>query len=300
MFRMLNKKSSFKEFMKGNGFYILTGVALIAVVVTAMIVPRKGEGNVAQESDKYANNRPVAAEDISGLRVPTIDPRMEEDDFIIMEEAENQAEPETTQVTQEANTQEDIVTGDSTTEQQAPQIAQEEVVAETFSSTTSTSTEIFHADNDVFAWPLENKIIYPYSDNDIGKSFMNPTLERTMRSFGLFIQAKEDSKVQVAAQGKVLAITDYPDSDLVSDWDYPQVGTAVIVDHGNDWKTVYGLHGGQPLVEVGDMIQTGDIIGSVGEASKDFSLTGTNLYFQILKNDVPMNPEDKLGDYAGM
>ena len=293
MFRMFKNKSSFKQFIKGNGFYILTGVALIAVVTTAMIIPKKGEGNVADQPERYAVNRPATAEDISDLRVPTIDPRMDEEDSITVDSS-----AQGPLVSQEITTQEESVV-------QVPPVKteqdnQEEVVSETFSSTTSNGAQLFHPDDDLFAWPLEKKIIYSYSDNDTGRSFMNPTLERTMRSFGLFIEAEEGANVQAAAQGIVLAITEYPMADVSVKTDYPQVGTAVIVDHGNEWKTVYGLHEGQPLVEVGDMVQAGDMIGSVGKASRDFSLTGTNLYFQILKNDVPVNPEEKLDNDGNM
>lgn len=284
VFRMLNKKSSFKQFIKGNGFYILTGVSLIAIVTAAMILPKKGEGNVAEQPDKYAVNRPAAAEDISDLRVPTIDPRLDqEDDFTIDEDSKE------VDVAEKTTDQEDVVAQASKTE-----ASEEELVSETFSSTTTTKEELFHADNDLFQWPLENEIIYSYSDNDQGRSFMNPTLDRTMRSFGLFIKAEEDTKVKAAALGKVLSVIDYPMAELSSDMDYPQVGTAVIIDHGNDWKTVYGLHQGQASVEVGDMVHIGDTIGLIGKPSKDFSLTGTNLYFQVLKNDIPMDPEKKL------
>ena len=285
---MLNNKSSFRQFMKGNGFYILTGVALIAVVTTAVLVPKKGEGKVAEQPERYATNRPAVAEDISDLRVPTIDPRMDEEDSKMVDNTTQESH-----ASQEESAQQPPVA-------QVSEANQEEVVSETFSSTTSTGTDLFHPDNDLFAWPLENKIIYSYSDNETGRSFINPTLDRTMRSFGIFIEAEESSKVQAAAQGKVLAITDYPMAELSSKTDYPQVGTAIIVDHGNEWKTVYGLHEGQALVEVGDMVQTGDIIGSVGKASRDFSLTGTNLYFQILKNDVSVNPEEKLENSGNM
>ena len=284
VFRMLNKKSSFKQFIKGNGFYILTGVSLIAIVAAAMILPKKGEGNVAEQPDKYAVNRPAAAEDISDLRVPTIDPRLDqEDDFDIDEDSKE------VNVAEKTTDQEDVVAQASKTE-----ASEEELVSETFSSTTTTKEELFHADNDLFQWPLENEIIYSYSDNDQGRSFMNPTLDRTMRSFGLFIKAEEDTKVKAAALGKVISIIDYPMTELSSDMDYPQVGTAVIIDHGNDWKTVYGLHQGQASVEVGDMVHIGDTVGLIGKPSKDFSLTGTNLYFQVLKNDIPMDPEKKL------
>lgn len=276
---MLNKKNTFKEFIQGNGFYVLTGIALIAVVVTAMILPKQGEGNIAKEAEKYTDNQPVVvAEDIGELRIPTIEPRMDqEDDLEAIQEAEDYAP-----VAQIEN--QEVVTQES----------EEEIVSATFSSTTTTKEEMFHADDDLFAWPVEEQIIYGYSDNDTGSSFMNPTLERTMRSFGLFLKAEQEAKVKVAGQGKVIAVTNYPTADIPRNMDYPQVGLAVIIDHGNDWKTVYGLHRGEAIVQVGDFVQAGDVIGSLGEPSKDFSATGTNLYFQVLKDDMPVNPKDML------
>ena len=285
MLRMLNKKNTFKDFIQGNGFYVLTGIVLIAVVVTAMVLPRKGEGDVAKEPDKYAENQQVAAaEDISALRVPTIEPRMDQEDE---------------EVTQDSNTDTAIIeTKNNEVADQAADkaVAQEleEVVSETFSSTTASKEELFHGDDDFFAWPVEEQIIYGYSDNDIGSSFMNPTLDRTMRSFGLFLKAEEQAKVKAAGQGKVISISNYPTANIPQNMDYPQVGLAVIVDHGNDWKTVYGLHKGEATVKVGDIVQAGDVIGSIGKPSMDFSVTGSNLYFQVLKKDMPVNPKDML------
>jgi len=274
--RMLNEKRTFKEFIKGNGFYVITGVALIAVVVTAMIVPKKGEGKVDKEPERYADKQQVdAAEDISELRIPTVESRMDIEDEM--------------SIGMETNDNEPVVEIED-----KPKADEEEITSETFSSTTTEKDEIFHSDDELFSWPVDENIIYDYSDNDVGRSFMNPTLDRTMRTFGLFLKTEEDTKVKAAASGKVLSVSEYPTTDIPSKMDYPQVGTAVIVDHGNDWKTVYGLHTGKALVTAGDTISAGDVVGSVGKPSKDFSLTGPNLYFQVLKNDTPVNPKDML------
>ncbi len=284
-----NKKSTFKEFMAGNGFYMLTGIALIAVVVTAMVMPKKGNGNVAKEPQEHSQDQ-TAAEDISELRIPTIEPRMEvEDDLEESLEVSQDSQESIGAVQAENNEATDQVVQEVVIED-----PEEEMVSETFSSTTASPEEIFHSDDDFFSWPVEERIIYGYSDNDVGSSFMNPTLDRTMRSFGLFLKTEEDAAVAVAAQGKVVSIANYPTAQMPRDMDYPQVGLAVIVDHGNDWKTVYGLHTGDATVKEGDIVQAGDIIGSVGKPSQDFSVTGSNLYFQVLKDDKPVNPKEIL------
>lgn len=282
---MLNKKKTFKEFIKGNGFYVVTGIALMAIVVTAMVMPKKGAGDVTQESEQYAEREPVdAAEDISDLRVPTMEPRMD------LEDEMPEAEETDTENVEEIEASEPVVI----IEEKETQIDEDEMVSETFSSTTTAKEEVFHSDDDLFTWPVDENVIYEYSDNEVGSSFMNPTLDRTMRSFGLFLKSEDQAKVKVAGQGRVLSVTQYPTADISAKMDYPQVGTAVIVDHGNEWKTVYGLHTGKASVSAGDVVEAGDIVGTIGKPSKDFSATGANLYFQVLKNDKPVNPKDML------
>lgn len=287
-----NKKSTFKEFMAGNGFYMLTGIALIAVVVTAMVLPKKGNGNVAKEPEEYTQDQTAVAEDISELRIPTVEPRMEQEDDLEV----NQASQDDVAVTQGENIESAnrVVQEVQEVQEIVVQESEEEMVSETFSSTTASHDEMFHSDDDLFSWPVEERIIYGYSDNDVGSSFMNPTLDRTMRSFGLFLKTEADAPVAVAAKGKVVSIANYPTAQMPRDMDYPQVGLAVVVDHGNDWKTVYGLHKGDAAVKEGDIVQAGDIIGSIGAPSQDFSVTGSNLYFQVLKNDLPVNPKEML------
>ena len=282
-----NKKNGFKDFIQGNGFYLLTGVVLLAVVVTAMVIPKKGEADVAKQPE-YEQDSPVASlEDISDLRVPTVEPRMDvEDEMAITEDVTDEVVDDVSDLDEDSHEHVPVIEIEDNLE--------EEILSETFSSTTATEEDMFHSDDDLFAWPLEGRVIYEYSDNDIGSSFINPTLDRTMRSFGLFLETKEQDKVKVAGRGEVISITQYPTAEIAKDMDFPQVGTAVIVDHGNQWKSVYGLHLGEASVEVGDIVQAGDLLGTIGRPTSDFSLTGSNLYFQLLKNDKPINPKDML------
>lgn len=289
---MLNKnkknKNTFTDFIQGNGFYLLTGVVLLAVVVTSMVLPRKGESDLAKQEQEYAQDSPVAsAEDINDLRLPTIEPRMEvEDEIAITEDLRDDISDDVSDLDEDSHEHVPVIEIEDNLE--------EEILSETFSSTTASQEEIFHSDDDLFAWPIEGRVIYEYSDNDVGSSFMNPTLDRTMRSFGLFLKTQEQDKVKVAGRGEVISITQYPTAEIAKDMDFPQVGTAIIVDHGNQWKSVYGLHRGEASVEVGDLVQAGDIVGTIGKPTSDFALTGPNLYFQLLKNDKPMNPSDML------
>jgi murein DD-endopeptidase MepM/ murein hydrolase activator NlpD len=63
-------------------------------------------------------------------------------------------------------------------------------------------------------------------------------------------------------------------------------GKIIVIDHGNNYKTVYGhLH--EFDVEVGDRVQKGDFIGEVGNTGRS---TGSHLHYEVRLNDVAVNP----------
>jgi septal ring factor EnvC (AmiA/AmiB activator) len=63
----------------------------------------------------------------------------------------------------------------------------------------------------------------------------------------------------------------------------------VTVDLGNGYQAVYGQ-----LKElnfaVGDYVEAGHVLGYISEPTKYYSVEGSNLYFQLLKEGSPVNP----------
>jgi septal ring factor EnvC (AmiA/AmiB activator) len=67
-------------------------------------------------------------------------------------------------------------------------------------------------------------------------------------------------------------------------------GRLVILDHGDRYFTVSG-HLGELAVEVGDAVEAGEEIGTVGDTG---SLSGARLYFEIRQGSQPLDPGDWL------
>jgi 3D (Asp-Asp-Asp) domain-containing protein/LysM repeat protein len=63
-------------------------------------------------------------------------------------------------------------------------------------------------------------------------------------------------------------------------------GLAVLIEHGDGYRTVYSRLGYTEL-ERGDFVRAGDVVGITKE-------NGVNLHFEIWQNEIPINPADLL------
>lgn len=63
-------------------------------------------------------------------------------------------------------------------------------------------------------------------------------------------------------------------------------GNCIIVQHKNDFETLYG-HLSRINVEDGQQVKTGDVIGKVGSTGRT---TGPHLHYEVRKNGKPINP----------
>lgn len=119
-----------------------------------------------------------------------------------------------------------------------------------------------------FAWPIKDrKIIHKYGDRT------NPTTNTVTVNPGIDISSKKGTDVRASAAGTV---------SLVS-W-LPTYGTFVIVEHTQDYRTVYA-NLATTSVEKGQIVKAGAKIGTVG-ASK----AGTFLHFEIWRDTTRLDP----------
>lgn len=66
-------------------------------------------------------------------------------------------------------------------------------------------------------------------------------------------------------------------------------GCTVTEDLGDGYLAVYGQLK-EPEFAVGDYVEAGHVIGYVTEPTKYYSVEGSNLYFELRKDGVPVDP----------
>ena len=92
---------------------------------------------------------------------------------------------------------------------------------------------------------------------------------------GLFIRAPEGSEVRAVAAGRV----------VYADW-LRGFGNLLIVDHGNQYITIYG-NNQAVLKQAGDLVKAGEVIASAGNSGGNEQ---SGLYFEMRHQGRAFDP----------
>lgn len=92
---------------------------------------------------------------------------------------------------------------------------------------------------------------------------------------GVLLAAKQGTQVKVVHPGRV----------AFSDW-LRGMGLLIIVDHGDGYMSLYG-HNESLYRDVGEWVETGDLIGRVGDSGGQ---TQSALYFELRVSGKPVDP----------
>ena len=134
---------------------------------------------------------------------------------------------------------------------------------------------IFTGSEDML-WPVNGEIVMDFS---VDRLIHDVTLNQFRTNDKVSISANIGTQVRAAADGIVRSIT----TDR-------RLGNTVVVEHGNGWFTTYSQLQDHILVEEGDVVVEGQVIGGVGEPSIFYTLLGSHLSFRVMRDDVPVNP----------
>ena len=133
--------------------------------------------------------------------------------------------------------------------------------------------------------------IMPVKNYTMGESFVNDNVvyNSTMNEWSThegvdFVTEKSES-VMSTADG-VIESVDYSALE----------GTIIIIKHTDEIKSVYKSLSENVEVEVGQYVKAGDIIGETSTSASSESGIGNHLHFEILENNIKVNPFDYIMD----
>jgi murein DD-endopeptidase MepM/ murein hydrolase activator NlpD len=133
--------------------------------------------------------------------------------------------------------------------------------------------------------------IMPIKNYTMGESFVNDNVvyNSTMNEWstheGIDFVTEAPESVMSTADGVVESV------------DYSALeGTIIIIKHTDEIKSVYKSISENVEVEVGQYVKAGDIIGETSTSASRESGIGNHLHFEILENNVKVNPFDYIMD----
>lgn len=158
-------------------------------------------------------------------------------------------------------------------------IAKEEPAEETQAASAGAdavvSNSVSFSTDEKMMWPVSGNVLLNYS---MDSTIYFATLNQYKYNPALVIQGDVNTKVLSASDAII--------EDIYTD---TETGITIKADLGNGYKALYGQLK-ETTVNIGDKVDKGAILGYISEPTKYYSIEGSNLYFEITKDSVPINP----------
>ena len=143
----------------------------------------------------------------------------------------------------------------------------------------SESLVLDFADTDKLSWPVTGNIVLGYS---MDTTTYFPTLDQYKVNPANVIQSEVSTPVSAPADARVVSVGTNE-----------EIGNYVNLDLGNGYTAVCGQLKEIPVVE-NEYVHQGDLLGYVAEPTKYYTVEGTNVFFEFLKDGVPVDALDFL------
>ena len=143
----------------------------------------------------------------------------------------------------------------------------------------SESLVLDFADTDKLSWPVTGNIVLGYC---MDTTTYFPTLDQYKVNPANVIQSEVSTPVSAPADARVVSVGTNE-----------EIGNYVNLDLGNGYTAVCGQLKEIPVVE-NEYVHQGDLLGYVAEPTKYYTVEGTNVFFEFLKDGVPVDALDFL------
>ena len=128
-----------------------------------------------------------------------------------------------------------------------------------------------------FIKPVDGEISKEYAKENL---IYSATLDEWTTHSGIDIKADKTTVVKAAEAGTVKSIKNDP-----------RYGLTIVIEHDNNFQTVYSNLLTSEFVVEGEKVEKGQSIGTVGNTAVFEISDEPHLHFEILKNSIPEDPK---------
>lgn len=127
-----------------------------------------------------------------------------------------------------------------------------------------------------FEKPVEGEIVREYAQDNL---IYSETLKEWTTHTGIDVKADKTTIIKAAETGTVKSIK----SD-------PRYGLTIVIEHDDNFQTVYSNLLTSEFVVEGEKVEKGQSIGTVGNTAVFEIADEPHLHFEIIKDDLPIDP----------
>ncbi len=132
--------------------------------------------------------------------------------------------------------------------------------------------------------PVTGEVLNPFSFGELVKS---KTLDVWRTHDGIDIKAEKGAAVKAMNHGEVSRI-----------WEDPLWGSCISIDHGNGIESFYYSMSASMMVEEGDTVESGQVIGSVGDTAQVEAAEPSHLHFALKRANEWIDPVTFIDPYS--
>jgi murein DD-endopeptidase MepM/ murein hydrolase activator NlpD len=285
------KKNKFTEFLKGKGYYVLLFVGVVAIAAVAIIGSQLSakqeqqdnefvdineiDNNIAAEDgdNDLAENNPISEGLVNSEGDASTD--VAANDNSANTSADNGTSQDAIEL--EGYEEDDVAQGENSMDAAAADDSMETSTASAQNEGLEAMENLTFNSEDGLIWPVQGNVIMNYS---MDHTIYFATLMQYKCNPAIIIDAEVGTEVKAAATGVVTSV------DRANE----ETGITVTMDIGDGYSVVYGQLSEDMALEVGDLVNAGDVIATVSQPTKYYSVEGSNLYFMVKEGDQTMNP----------
>lgn len=240
---------------KGTITRIIVNGVLLAAIIALGITLFQSKPQTKEAVPETENTEELAEAE----EEPSVDADTNDVQANLEESAETSDEDSEPSVTEE----ETPVETEETTDNPDSETSSEE---ETQSTSASVLPQVNFTEASLMQWPVEGELMMDYS---MENTTYFSTLDQYKLNPAIVVKAVVGAPVKAASNGTITSIADTA-----------KTGTTLTMDMGNGYQSVYGQLT-DLLVEEGQTVKEGTILGYIAEPSKYYSIEGSSLYFAM-------------------
>lgn len=127
-----------------------------------------------------------------------------------------------------------------------------------------------------FEKPVDGEIVREYAKDNL---IYSPTLDEWTTHMGIDIKADKTTVVKAAEAGTIKSIKNDP-----------RYGLTIVIEHGDNFQTVYSNLLTSEFVVEGENVEKGQSIGTVGNTGVFEIADEPHLHFEMLKDSLQVDP----------